>query len=108
MIIIRFFASHNPSIKYENIISKYNINNDADYNIKYKFTNNDNYTHAILLNSAKLSKQIPKENVIGLACEPYLFLKNYGVHIVVLQLGICGELLIQILYNTNFNIIITI
>lgn len=78
MIIIRFFSNNDPNVKYEVIISKYNINNDGDYNIKYKFTNKDDYTHAILLNSAKLSKQIPKENVIGLACEPYLFLKNYG------------------------------
>ena len=74
MIIIRFFTSHNSCIKYENIISKYNIYNDKDYNITYKFTNKDDYTHAILLNSAKLSIQIPKENVIGLACEPYLFI----------------------------------
>ena len=35
---------------------------------------NDNYTHAIILNKAMPKLSIPKENVLGLAFEPYDFL----------------------------------
>jgi hypothetical protein len=37
-------------------------------------TDEDEYTHAIILNKAMPILNIPKENVIGLACEPYDFL----------------------------------
>jgi hypothetical protein len=43
------------------------------------FTTDDDYTHAIILNKAMppelKQKNIPKENVIGLACEPFDFLR---------------------------------
>ncbi len=78
MIVIRFFADYNINITYDYIISRYDIYNDKNYNVKYKFTNNDDYTHAILINTPIMTKNIPKENVIGLAGEPYLFLKKYA------------------------------
>ena len=77
MIIIRFFADYNMNFTYDYLISRYDIYNDKDYNVKYKFTNDDDYTHAILINTPIIPKNIPKENVIGLACEPYLFLKDF-------------------------------
>jgi hypothetical protein len=39
-------------------------------------TNDDNYTHAIIMNTAMPNLTIPKENVIGLAFEPPLFLSQ--------------------------------
>ena len=78
MIIIRFFADYNMNFTYDYLISRYDIYNDKDYNVKYKFTNDDDYTHAILINTPIIPKNIPKENVIGLACEPYLFLKRFS------------------------------
>lgn len=45
---------------------------------KYKnpviLTNGENYTHAIILNLYMLNLKISKENVIGLSCEPNIFL----------------------------------
>jgi hypothetical protein len=38
-------------------------------------TDKDDYTHAIILNKAMPVLNIPKQNVIGLACEPYDFLQ---------------------------------
>lgn len=42
---------------------------------EFIFTNNNDYTHAIILNKAMPILNIPKENVIGLAQEPVPFLK---------------------------------
>lgn len=47
---------------------------DAEYNVKYCFTTNNDYTHAIILNTAMPELHIPKEHVIGLAFEPIQFL----------------------------------
>jgi hypothetical protein len=38
------------------------------------FVTDDSYTHAVILNKATPDLHLPKENVIGLACEPYEFL----------------------------------
>jgi len=46
-----------------------------EYGRDYCFTNDDDYTHAMLLNKAMPKLSIPKENVIGLACEPPVFLR---------------------------------
>jgi hypothetical protein len=43
-------------------------------NKKYILTINDDYTHAIFLNTPMPELTIPKENVIGLAFEPYEYL----------------------------------
>jgi len=51
------------------------LESDPDFNITYKFTYNDDYTHAIILNAAMPILNINKENVIGLAFEPPQFLR---------------------------------
>jgi len=77
MIIIKFFSSFGSS---EGCIEAYTrvseLIKDPFYNVKYRFTLDDDYTHAILLNTAMpvLKPNVPKENVIGLAFEPFNFL----------------------------------
>ncbi len=79
MYLIKFFSDFCSSeickLNFENICDALNI----DYygiNKKIYFTNDDNYTHAIILNKAMpILNNIPKENVIGFAFEPYDFLK---------------------------------
>ena len=74
-IIIKFFASwtDDKSIL-NNILNQYNWKMDKNYNIKYKFTDSSNFTHAIIFNTAKPILNISKKNVIGLAQEPMQFL----------------------------------
>lgn len=77
MIIIKFFSSFGSS---EGCIEAYTrvseLVKDPLFNVKYRFTLEDDYTHAILLNTAMpaLKPNVPKENVIGLAFEPFNFL----------------------------------
>lgn len=73
MIIIRFFSS--CDIRLGNIFEQFDLFKDNQYNIDYRFTNDNNYTHAILINNImpKL-KNIPKENVLGLSSVPLKFL----------------------------------
>ena len=79
MYLIKFFSNFCSSeickLNFENICDALNI----DYygiNKKIYFTNDDNYTHAIILNTAMpILNNIPKENVIGFAFEPYEFLQ---------------------------------
>ena len=86
MIIIKFFSSFGTS---DGCIEAYTrvseLKRDPLFNKAYTFTTNDNYTHAIILNTAMPKLSIPKENVIGLAFEPIEFLNltqqfvNYAV-----------------------------
>lgn len=55
-------------INYSNLISFYGKNN------KVYFTDDEDYTHAIIINTITPELKIPKENVIGLAFEPRQFL----------------------------------
>src|SRR6056300_48896 len=75
MIIIKFFSSFGTS---EGCIEAYTrvseVKRDPLFNKTYTFTTNNNYTHAIILNTAMPNLSIPKENVIGLAFEPRQFL----------------------------------
>ena len=76
MIIIKFFNSFanstNTMNTFYNIL---NLKNDERYNKLYKFTDNEDYTHAIIINTAIINNlKIPKENIIGLAFEPIEFL----------------------------------
>jgi hypothetical protein len=80
MIRIRFFSSFCDSKiipeKYERV-HQLKEQSKSSYEKDYIFTNDDDFTHAILLNTPmppELSKKIPKENVIGLAFEPPQFL----------------------------------
>jgi hypothetical protein len=76
MIKIKFFSSIGTT---ESCIEAYTrvseLENDPDFNNKYCFVSDDDYTHAIIINVAMpILKDIPKENVIGLAFEPLRFL----------------------------------
>ena len=80
MYIIKVFSDFCDSTtckkNFENV---YHLMNYAYYGInqKYYFTDGEDYTHAIILNKAIpiIKVSVPKENVIGLACEPYEFLQ---------------------------------
>ena len=82
MKIIKFFSSFATS---DGCIEAYTriheLYSDPDFNKTYKFTCNDDYTHAIILNTAMPKVTIPKENVIGLAFEPIQFLGLTSVFI---------------------------
>ena len=79
MIKIRVFTGHH-SVDQDttHIFLKYSdIGNDVDYNKTFCFTNDNDYTHVILINCPTPNiSHIPKENVIGLAFEPIHFLKR--------------------------------
>lgn len=47
---------------------------DKDKDKDFYFTNDDDYTHAIIINIAMPDLKIPKDNVLGLAFEPLYFL----------------------------------
>ena len=77
MIIVKFFSSFCSSENCSNIYSRLRLieNNILNtYNDTIIFTNSDNYTHAVILNTAMPKLTIPKENVLGLAFEPNYFL----------------------------------
>jgi hypothetical protein len=82
MIKIKCFSSfcsseHCKSV-YERICHSSLINH---YHKNYVFTSDNDYTHAIILNTAMPELSIPKENVLGLAFEPYPFLNITNVFI---------------------------
>lgn len=75
MKIIKFFSNFVESeVSMNSYIDLYGLDKDPDYNIKYKFTKDDDFTHAFILNTYQPILNIPKENVIGLAFEPPYFL----------------------------------
>jgi hypothetical protein len=55
--------------------SYHNHIKNPKYGVDYIFTNGDNYTHAIICNTAMPELSIPEENVIGFAHEPLYFLR---------------------------------
>jgi hypothetical protein len=73
MIIIKFFSSFGSN---EGAIEAYTrvseLLKDPLFNVKYRFTLGEDYTHAIILNTAMPVLSLPKANVIGLAFEPNL------------------------------------
>jgi hypothetical protein len=76
MIKIRFFSSF---CNQENCIEVYNriseLKNDKLFGTKYCFVTTDDYTHAVIINTAMPPNlNIPKENVVGIAFEPIQFL----------------------------------
>ncbi len=74
-MIIKFFSSFGPSegcIEANTRVSE--LLKDPAFNRDYRFTLGEDYTHAIILNTAMPQLTIPKENVIGLAFEPLIFL----------------------------------
>jgi len=68
----------NPTQLKEGIEKMCNVHKDPNYGIhkKYYITDEDNYTHVIILNACTPAlMSIPRENVVGLAQEPFYFLR---------------------------------
>jgi hypothetical protein len=77
MIKIKIFCSFSSSDKCKDVFEKINFSSNIHFygkNKKYYFTNDDDFSHAIIMNTSMPNLNIPKENVIGLAFEPICFL----------------------------------
>lgn len=77
MIKIKIFCSFAPSDKCKEVFENINYANQCSFygkDKKYCLTNDDDFTHAIIMNTAMPNLTIPKENVLGLAFEPIFFL----------------------------------
>ena len=77
MIRVKVFCPFAPSEKCKEVYERINFSTEFDFygeNKKVYITADDNYTHAIIINTMMPELKIPKENVIGLAFEPIRFL----------------------------------
>jgi len=75
MKIIKIFSDYATSHRMVgDYVSSNELFLDKNYNITYRFTIDDDYTHAIIVNKAMPKLTIPKENVVGIAQEPPEFL----------------------------------
>jgi len=77
MYKIKIFCPFAPSKNCKEVYERINYSNEIDFygkNKKVYLTDEDDYTHAILINTIMPTLTIPKENVIGLAFEPIHFL----------------------------------
>jgi len=77
MIRIRIFSDFCTSTECKKQFERTNVSTSVSTygpTNKYYITDQDDYTHVILLNKAMPTLTVPKENVIGLACEPREFL----------------------------------
>jgi hypothetical protein len=77
MFIIKIFCPFATSENCKKIFEKINYSQEIDFYGKGKkiyITDEDNYTHAIIINTIMPELKIPKKNVIGLAFEPIQFL----------------------------------
>lgn len=76
MMKIKIFSSWCSSTEakkhYEDVCFSHEI---EEYGKNYVLTDEDDYTHAIIFNTAMPQLNIPKENVIGLAHEPIFYLQ---------------------------------
>ena len=75
MIIIKFFSSYcDDKIVHLKYITMDKLNDDPDYNVKYRFTTKNDFTHVIILNTAKPDiRHIPKKNIIGIVFFSFYF-----------------------------------
>ena len=75
MIKIIIFASWTScSNILKSVINCYDWKYDKEYGVKYIFTLEDDFTHAILMNIVIPDFSLEKNNIIGLAQEPAIFL----------------------------------
>jgi len=77
MYKIKFFCPFASSKNCKEVYERINYANEIDFYGKDKkiyITDEDDYTHAIIINTIMPELKIPKENVIGLAFEPIHFL----------------------------------
>jgi hypothetical protein len=79
MIRIKIFCPFSTSKNSKDVYERINYANENSFygeNKIYNFVNdNEEYTHAIIINTIMPKLEIPKENVIGLAFEPIFFLE---------------------------------
>jgi hypothetical protein len=90
MKIIKVFSSFCDSENCKNVYERlYDLNNNPNYGKTFIFTTDENYTHALLLNTAMPKLNIPKKNVIGMAVEPieYLGLTHTFINYVKENIG---------------------
>ena len=75
MIVIKIFADFKWDKPLDDTIIKLcDLENDPDFNVKYKFTKGGYYTHAFIFNKTYANIKINKENIIGISFEPLVFL----------------------------------
>ena len=75
-IIIKIFSDFvSASNAAKNFVNVNDLYDDKEFNEIYGFTDQENYTHAIIINTCQPKLNIKKENVIGLAFEPRINLK---------------------------------
>ena len=75
MIKIKIFASWTTCIKIlKEVMKCYDWEYDKKYGVQYIFTLKDDFTHAILMNNVVRKFSIDKNNIIGLAQEPGIYL----------------------------------
>jgi len=76
-IYLKIFGNYGVTINFDYWMSTEKLK--TFYNKEIELTNEDNYTHAIIINMCMPKLSIPKENVIGFAHEPnpLLFGSNY-------------------------------
>jgi hypothetical protein len=77
MFIIKIFCPFSSSKNCKEIYEKINYATGISFygkNKKIYITDEDDYTHAIIINTVMPELKIPKKNVIGLAFEPMQFL----------------------------------
>jgi len=77
MIRVKIFCPFASSEKCKEVFERINYSSEFDFYGKDKkvfITTDDDYTHAIIINTIMPDLTIPKENVIGLAFEPIRFL----------------------------------
>lgn len=70
-IVIKIFSNFVDSTNAaKNFINVNELFDDNEFNNICRFTDKEDYTHALILNTAQPSLKIKKENVVGLAFEP--------------------------------------
>jgi len=77
MYKIKVFCPFASSQNCKEIFERINYANEIEFYGKDKkifITNDDDYTHAIIINTIMPTLKIPKKNVLGLAFEPIIFL----------------------------------
>ena len=77
MYKIKIFCPFASSKSSKEVFERINYSSEIDFygeNKKIYITDNDDYTHAIIINTIMPELKIPKKNVIGLAFEPVQFL----------------------------------
>ena len=72
VVYLRFFGDYGVTINVDNWMSTEKLS--CMYKTPVILTNDDNYTHAIIICASMPILNIPKKNVIGISTEPNKFL----------------------------------